>query len=258
MRGRLLSEKGRGVHGVVPGGEAAVMDLYNSLYAYLPARYPDIFTTKANQLHNKLNGAYFPLSPPDPLEALQNIATTVEEDFFLLVQEPSGHRCVAFVCCFPSGFDPASKLGKGLGAIHAPVPSYERIGPSMERFFGKVQVGKPVTRMNWAVQVDGVLFNSGSNHIVDEDQEDVDPDSVDVSQAHLRVEHQTLTRLPDSKALVFSFKTYLYPLSQVKAEGLGPQFADAIEGLQKGNAPGMWTYKAAVRWGPKSVEYLRS
>jgi hypothetical protein len=112
--------------------------------------------------------------------------------------------------------------------------------------------------MNWAVQVDGVLFNSGSNHIVDEDQEDVDPDSVDVSQAHLRVEHQTLTRLPDSKALVFSFKTYLYPLSQVKAEGLGPQFADAIEGLQKGNAPGMWTYKAAVRWGPKSVEYLRS
>lgn len=57
---------------------------------------------------------------------------------------------------------------------------------------------------------------------------------------------------------MFSFKTYLYPVAQLKAEGLGPEFADAIEGLAKGNAPGMWTYKAAVRWGPAVCEFLRS
>lgn len=170
------------MHGVVAGGEAPVLELYASLHAYLPARYPDIFTQKAGQLHNRLTGAAFLLSERDPGQALRSIATTVEEDFFVLVLEPAGHRCVGFVCCFPSGFDPASKLGKGLAAIHAPVPSYERIGPSMERFFARVQVGRPVTRMNWAVQVDGVLFNSGSNHITGEGEEDVDPDAVDVSQ----------------------------------------------------------------------------
>lgn len=57
---------------------------------------------------------------------------------------------------------------------------------------------------------------------------------------------------------MFSFKTYLYPVKQLKEEGLGEEFATAIEGLSKGNAPGMWQYKAAVRWGPAVCEYLRS
>lgn len=50
----------------------------------------------------------------------------------------------------------------------------------MERFFARVQLGKPVTRMNWAVQVDGVLFNTGSNHMTGE--EEVNAESVDVSK----------------------------------------------------------------------------
>ena len=78
------------------------------------------------------------------------------------------------------------------------------------------------------------------------------------SQAGLRVELQTLTRLPKTRAILFSFKTYRYPLEEVKAEGLGPQLADAIEGLKKGNAPGMWKYKGAYRWGKASCDYLRS
>ena len=57
---------------------------------------------------------------------------------------------------------------------------------------------------------------------------------------------------------MFSFKTYMYPISDLKAEGLGPEVADAIEGLKKGNAPGMWRYKSAVRWGRSVLEYLRS
>lgn len=69
---------------------------------------------------------------------------------------------------------------------------------------------------------------------------------------------QTLSRLPKTNALLFSFKTYLTPVTEVKAHGSGPAFADAIEGLAKGNAPGMWRYKAAIRWGPPVVEYLRS
>lgn len=74
----------------------------------------------------------------------------------------------------------------------------------------------------------------------------------------MRSELQTLSRLPKTGAILFSFKTHLYTLEEVKAEGLGPQLADAIDGLKLGNAPGMWTYKGAVRWGKKVKEYLRS
>lgn len=74
----------------------------------------------------------------------------------------------------------------------------------------------------------------------------------------MRCELQTLSRLPETKAILFSFKTHLYTLDEIKAEGLGPQLANAIDGLKQGNAPGMWTYKGAIRWGKKVKEYLRS
>ncbi len=81
--------------------------------------------------------------------------------------------------------------------------------------------------------------------------------NIDIDKARLRVELQTLTRLPETQAILFSFKSYLYPLADIKAEGLGPQLADAIQGLKAGNAPGMWVYKGGVLWGTAACEYLR-
>lgn len=78
------------------------------------------------------------------------------------------------------------------------------------------------------------------------------------TQARLRQELQTLTRLPKTGAIMFSFKTYLTPIEEVKKEGCGFILADAIEGLKTGNAPGMWVYKGASRWGKSVCEYLRS
>lgn len=72
------------------------------------------------------------------------------------------------------------------------------------------------------------------------------------------MELQTLSRLPKTGDILFSFKTYTYPLEDIKAEGLGPELADAIDGLKTGNAPGMWKYRGATRWAKSVCEYLRS
>ena len=79
-----------------------------------------------------------------------------------------------------------------------------------------------------------------------------------MKQTYLRVELQTLTRLPETRAILFSFKTYMYPMRDIREEGSGPALADAIEGLKLGNAPGMWVYKSSARWGPEVCEYLRA
>ena len=80
---------------------------------------------------------------------------------------------------------------------------------------------------------------------------------MDIDSARFRVECQTLTRLPQTRGVLFSFKTYLFPIRDIKAEGMGPGLADAVEGLKSGNAPGMWTYKGGVRWGKSMCAYLR-
>ncbi|EFW99695.1 hypothetical protein CMQ_13 [Grosmannia clavigera kw1407] len=233
-----------------PKAKAAVDELYEYLMgSYLPARYPSAFRI---------------------------LAETVEDDFFLLQEEngitpvpaeevaalpsaypPTSHRLTAFLCCFASGFDPSSKLGLLLRDIHTPVPSYDKIGPSMERFFSRIQVGKNVKRLNWSVQTHSDLFIPKGNHIVEGDVFTED-EEIDITKSHMRVECQTVTRLPKTGIVLFSFKTYLFPIAEIKAEGLGPGLADAIQGLKQGNAPGMWVYKGAVRWGKGVCDYLRS
>lgn len=77
-------------------------------------------------------------------------------------------------------------------------------------------------------------------------------------KTYFRVELQTLTRLPRTRHVLFSFKTYLYPLREIKEEGMGPDLAAAIGGIGSGNAPGMRKYKGAERWGERVREYLLS
>ncbi len=151
-RRHLIEKHGSGVHGCLPGGVAAVSELYTFLMSeYLPTRFPSMFGLSNDGKHftNHVTGKAWPTAPPeDEATALRVLGETVEEDMFLLHETPEGHKSFAFVCCFPSGFDPSAKVGKLLKDIHAPVPSYEKIGASMERFFAKMQVGKSVKRLN--------------------------------------------------------------------------------------------------------------
>ncbi|ORY66578.1 uncharacterized protein BCR38DRAFT_430734 [Pseudomassariella vexata] len=261
LRKSIMANHAEHVLGFIPSGISAVQETYSYLLSsYLPSRYPSLFSISESDktFYNHVTQVSLPLSPPeDPLEALKLLGETVEDDIFLLTETPEGHVNVAFLCCFPSGFDPAEKLGKLMREIHEPVPGYEKIGPSMERFFSKLEVGRSVIRVNWSVTTSPVLLNLATNHVKEEDtvEEDVD---VDIPQARVRMERQVLNRLPQTGAILFSFKTYMCPLEDIKAEGLGPELADAVEGLKVGNAPGMWKYKGGVRWGKSVCEYLRS
>ncbi|PFH56887.1 hypothetical protein XA68_15814 [Ophiocordyceps unilateralis] len=259
IRRELLREHGKMLHGCAAGGEGAVRELYGYLMGhYLPARFPTMFELSGDgrQIHNLVTGRTHPTTVmADITAALRAIGETVEEDMFLVRETPDGHRSVAFVCCFPAGFNPSTKLDKGLKDIHGPVPSYERIGPSMERYFSKLQVGKSVKRLNWVVQTHEELLVSRPHDAphpgVGENGE------INIEKTFLRVELQTLTRLPLTRNILFSFKTYMYPMRQIKDEGLGPDLAAAVEGLRLGNAPGMWVYKTGAQWAATVCEYLR-
>lgn len=61
-----------------------------------------------------------------------------------------------------------------------------------------------------------------------------------------------------SKALVFAFHTYTYPIKQIRDEGLGEDMAVAVDGLRKGNVPEMHIYKKGDVWGEALKEFLRS
>jgi hypothetical protein len=213
-----------------------------------------------------------PTSSPSPTQTQTKIHPATKEDVDIIK-----YHLHAFTLCNPSGFNTVLKLGLPLNLIHAPVPGYaSKISKSMDRFFASLPFRKIVQRANWAVQLDQEFFHKDSNHIslatgggdemapasheasVEEVEEwKKEGEGLKVEECRLRCERQTLHRLERTGALVFGFKTYLYPLSDVKREGLGEEMAVAIEGLSKGSVPGMAVYKRGVVWGRKVCEFLR-
>ena len=150
IRRQIISKYKNIVHGYRPGGEAAVYELYSYMLTHhLPSRFPTCFKVNSGKFENLLTKRVFPAEPPkDPETCLQILAETIEEDIFLLKETDTTHVCLAFACCFPTGFDPSTKLGADLPNIHGPVPHYDKIGPSMERYFRRIKPGQVVRRMN--------------------------------------------------------------------------------------------------------------
>ncbi|RHZ66882.1 heme-dependent oxidative N-demethylase family protein [Aspergillus thermomutatus] len=262
----------------------AVAELYTFILGtYLPTRYPSMFSLSASadknnrtrSVENKVTGKTCPVemdAGQPVIKGLEILGQTVDEDFLVLLPEKTEtdtgkgkeneerYFLAAYTTYFPSGFDTRAKLGLRLAAIHDPVPGYqEKLERSMDRFFARVEVGRFVSRVNWSVTTETGLFAAfGGVHGSAAGGGQIEPGMLDVDSTVLRCERQTLHRLPRSKALVFAFHTYTYPLRSIKEEGLGEELATAIDGLKAGNVPGMHWYKRGSVWGEAVKHFLRS
>ncbi|RQM07230.1 hypothetical protein DH86_00000932 [Scytalidium sp. 3C] len=250
----------------LPRVKAAVDELYTYLLGYhLPTRFPRMFKLMNDEKHhsqllNMVTNEYLPLQPPaDPEKTLQLLGENLDEDLLFLLpsEDGDGYVLYGYVTCFPSGFNTKEKLGLKLRDIHGPVPGYKaKLEKSMDRFFDKLEVGNIVMRTNWSVTTHDRLYAASGNHLYD--GEEVVEEEIDFNNTYVRCERQMLHRLPKTKALLFNFKTYLYPLKDIKDEGLGEELAQAIDGLKEGSVPGMHFYKRGVVWGEAVKQYLRS
>ncbi|KAI9832911.1 MAG: hypothetical protein M1819_003941 [Sarea resinae] len=249
---------------------------------------------KGRWLKNLVTGDINPLDPPDdPVEALRILGETVDEDFLFLLPDPScgsssssspdspssttppPYTLQAYVTCFPSGFSTPQKFGLTLADIHAPVPGYaEKLQKSMDRFFGRLEVGRWVWRANWTITPTSTLFapppsslsttTTTTSTTTSPAPRHPPPTSTSTSTnnasapaspktdttPHLRVERQTLHRIPlplqanetSPPALLFAFHTYTTPIRELSRDERGG-LLEAVRGLESGNVRGMAAYK---------------
>lgn len=273
LRRNIMSQYTEATRACNNTANAAVLEFHAWIFkTYLPCRFPTMFNTGRDMpaTTNLVTNETIMWAQTDPMIALHDLSSHVDTDFLFLL--PSSATCEgqpvyhleAFATCFPSGFSTRSKLSKPLAEIHKPVPGYAtKLERSMDRYFAKIPVGQIVKRANFSITTNDDLFVEAGTHLYDENDPrmrqmiDKERQEVVIERCRLRVERQTLHRLPITKALVFAFKTYQYRLEDVKAEGNGPALADAIEGLAKGSVREMHFYKRAVVWGDTVIQYLR-
>ncbi|KAI0869444.1 hypothetical protein GGS24DRAFT_478738 [Hypoxylon argillaceum] len=265
QRKELIERFPDSVLGAKPDAHAAVREIYSWLTStYLPSRYPTMFQLIKEvgipkSIRNLADGVVYPLEPPESMvEALGNIGSMVDEDLLFMLPSPDGdgYMLSAFVNCFANGSSTRDRLHKKLRDIHGLVPGYKnRLAKRVDQWFDNLEVGKIVKRSNWAITDDDRMFVP-EGHVPFANASEA-KGNVDSSKLYVRSERQTLRRLQHSGAIVFSLRTYIYPIETIKAAGYGPELVRAIDGLGRGNAPGMVEYKQSPMWYEQVKEYLK-
>jgi len=120
--------------------------------------------------------------------------------------------------CFPSSWSLTEKFGKPLHRIHDPVPGFgtgTRPAEVISRMFDNLQ-GQAVERFNWSVQANDALYHPLSDRqriARAADRPSNFPDGDINAHAFIRVERQTLRKLPLSRDILFTIRIHLDPLA---------------------------------------------
>lgn len=152
--------------------------------------------------------------------ALEEAASLVSDDLCVLeARRPGDWRLTAGVLCAPTYWTLPERVGLDLGGLHGPVPGGDpKLAARIGRVFTGLKPGLVLERLNWTVQASDKRYTpdrpgNGGKQIGD---------------LHLRVERQTLRKLPDTGAVVFTIRICLDPLLPMLADGdIREAFEDA-------------------------------
>lgn len=170
------------------------------------------------------------------LPPLMRAALKVQEDLVIMRKRTKGWCLVAGSVCFPSSWSLDEKIGKPLHAVHAPVPQFNedtRNAGMIERIFDNLQVGIPAERFDWSVYSDDDLYQGDRTGELNGDEDD----------HFLRVERQTITKLPESGDVLFTIRTYVDPFEALKNRDDSQEIALGFIGLLKALTSAQVEYK---------------
>jgi dimethylamine monooxygenase subunit A len=210
-----------------PGGDDACAELLREIRSNL------------QRFHAKTTAADAAVEHP-----LVTASRLVPEDLCVLRRTDGEWRLAAAVVCFPSRWSLATKIGRSLDVIHAPVPGYEEaLASPTNRFFDRLREDKPFWRLNWTLLDDATLFQPSPSR---------DALIEDPAEWLFRVERQTLRQLPESGAIVFTIRTIVRPVRLLVE--LLPTFASDVYAVLASAPADTLAYKGWESLAPRWAE----
>jgi hypothetical protein len=227
-RRRLLAEHHAEVFAALPVSDAARAEALADIVANLTAHRSDWFRRDGDTLHNRLTGEASDLASQsvDPLELAGRL---VQEDLCIIQLDGAAAIFTAAVLCFPSHWILAEKIGRPLPAVHEFVPFFaDRLARPVDRFMHHLKPGHIAARLNWSVSNDPALHQPVWS---DQADEGVTPANAG-ERLFLRVERQTLRRLPSTNAVLFGIRVHVYPMRRaITSAATATRLADALRAM---------------------------
>jgi len=178
------------------------------------------------------------LAVPDDLTVLRSVATGDGEQL----------PFVAGVVCSPSRWRLADKIGHDMLAVHKPVALYaEHIGAAVDTTLTRLSPDKPVWRSNWTLEDHPALFQpfSPGRQLVDHP-----------SELWIRIERETLRRLPRTQGVLFTIRGFQEPLATYVQRG--PEAVGALRELVARLPDAVARYKSVYDYRAATLTWLDS
>jgi hypothetical protein len=178
------------------------------------------------------------LAVPDDLTVLRSVATGDAEQL----------PFVAGVVCSPSRWRLADKIGHDMLAVHKPVALYaEHIGAAVDTTLTRLSPDKPVWRSNWTLEDHPALFQpfSPGRQLVDHP-----------SELWIRIERETLRRLPRTNGVLFTIRGFQEPLATYVQRG--PEAIGALRELVARLPDAVARYKSVYDYRAATLTWLDS
>lgn len=153
------------------------------------------------------------------------VGAAFEPDILLLSPDDHGDfRLRGGALCFPTGWALDEKMGHTLDFIHGVVPGLNTaLASPIRQFLSKLKPGVAFLRDNWGIAASDELNLHPARKIA--------PPAAPVAldRLWLRVEHQALVALPESRGIVFGIRIALHRLDGLAGDPSGAGLRRALE-----------------------------
>lgn len=188
---------------------------------------------------------------------LLRAGSLIQDDLVILRKKPDGWTIIAAHLAFPSSWSLAEKFMRPMAQVHAHVPGFEggtRNDTIINRVFDNLQPDLPAERFNWSINWRYALYHPVSI------RPSTDPASVgiDPRSAFVRVERQTLRKLPVSGDIVFTIRIYLDPVAAFEHHADGARMAEGLAAQLEAMSAEQIDYKGLAEKRDALVRCLRS
>ncbi|BCJ89829.1 hypothetical protein IZ6_05640 [Terrihabitans soli] len=246
-KARLLAEDRDEVFREEPATRAAQAEVLDLLLNHLPARFPQIYRRDGRLMEVVPAGLHVDVE--DESEApFVRAARLIQEDLVLMRKGEGGYRFAAGSVSFPSSWALKDKFGKTLDGLHTPVPGYaDFLSGRVARIFENLPADKPVWRMGWSLHPDNALHHPVGH-----------PWPEGELSPYVRLERQTLRRLPISGDVLFTIRIHIDPVAALKTHPEGARLAAGIKQEILGLSDGQAAYRSLLKDRARILAVLES
>ncbi len=239
-KARLWRDSFSAVFAENPVSRPAQAELLALLADYLPRRFPALWRRDANSIQIIPTGQLIPLVQPE--SPLLTAARLVQDDLLLLQRDADGWRLTAGALAFPSSWVLAEKMNKLLDIVHNGVPGFgpnTRAAQIMARMFDAARPETPMIRWNFSLYGNTRLFHPD----VSDPEKPRFGNGLRADPVFLRVERQTLRKLPETGTMAFTIRISLHALDQLERHPDANRIAAALIEQVEALTPEQLDYK---------------